>query len=330
MDRTFDVVTIGHAIVDVIASAPDELPAAHGMEKGSMTLVDAETADALYNDLGPASEFSGGSAANTAAGVAALGGTAAFMGKVRDDLLGRVFTHDITAAGVEFLTPPATSGPPTGRSMIMVTPDAERTFATYLGAGGFLSPEDIDHKPLISAGVVYVEGYMVGLRETEWTVNKAAAAAHALNGQFALSLSDPTWVEEHAAAFGALLQDVDILFCNEDEVKVFSGEDELPAALSELATRLDILVVTRGAEGSVVVSNRQRIDVPAHPVDVVVDTTGAGDLYAAGFLYGLTHDLELEACARLGGLAAAEVISHFGARPQASLTKLAAEAGLLG
>jgi sugar/nucleoside kinase (ribokinase family) len=210
----------------------------------------------------------------------------------------------------------------------MVSPDAQRTMATYLGAGAFLYPDDIDANLCIEAKIVYIEGYMCGLHETEWSVSKAAAACHLKGGRFALSLSDPYWVDLKAAALGALLNDVDILFGNEEEVTAMTGAD-LDLALAELAHRCELVVVTRGALGSLVVANNQVIEVPAHPVETVVDTTGAGDLFAAGFLYGLTHDYEPADCAELGSLAAAEVIGHLGARPQTSLSKLAAEAGLL-
>ncbi|MDQ1400746.1 MAG: hypothetical protein QOK20_2678 [Acidimicrobiaceae bacterium] len=328
MDRPFDIITIGHAIVDVLAPSSDDLPWAHGMEKGTMTLIDEERATELYQVLGPAIESSGGSAANTAAGIAALGGSVGFIGKVRDDKLGEVFTHDIRASGVAFDVPAATSGPGTGLCLIMVSPDAQRTMATYLGAGAFLYPDDIDANLCIEAKIVYIEGYMCGLHETEWSVSKAAAACHLKGGRFALSLSDPYWVDLKAAALGALLNDVDILFGNEEEVTAMTGAD-LDLALAELAHRCELVVVTRGALGSLVVANNQVIEVPAHPVETVVDTTGAGDLFAAGFLYGLTHDYEPADCAELGSLAAAEVIGHLGARPQTSLSKLAAEAGLL-
>jgi sugar/nucleoside kinase (ribokinase family) len=328
MDRPFDIITIGHAIVDVLAPSSDDLPGAHGMEKGTMTLIDEERATELYQVLGPAIESSGGSAANTAAGIAALGGSVGFIGKVRDDKLGEVFTHDIRASGVAFDVPAATSGPGTGLCLIMVSPDAQRTMATYLGAGAFLYPDDIDANLCIEAKIVYIEGYMCGLHETEWSVSKAAAACHLKGGRFALSLSDPYWVDLKAAALGALLNDVDILFGNEEEVTAMTGAD-LDLALAELAHRCELVVVTRGALGSLVVANNQVIEVPAHPVETVVDTTGAGDLFAAGFLYGLTHDYEPADCAELGSLAAAEVIGHLGARPQTSLSKLAAEAGLL-
>jgi sugar/nucleoside kinase (ribokinase family) len=211
--------------------------------------------------------------------------------------------------------------------MVMVHSDAQRTMATYLGAGGFLHPEDIDANACIDAKIVYVEGYLCGLHETEWTVSKAAAACHLKGGRFALSLSDPYWVDLKAAALGALLDDVDILFGNEEEVTAMTGA-ELDGALAELAHRCDIVVVTRGPRGSIVAHHGQMIEVPAHPADTLVDTTGAGDLYASGFLYGLTQDFALQDCAELGSLAAAEVITHLGARPQTSLRELAAEAGL--
>jgi sugar/nucleoside kinase (ribokinase family) len=328
MDRPFDVITIGHAIVDVLAPSSDELPTAHGMEKGTMTLIDEDRAKQLYQVIGPAVESSGGSAANTAAGLASFGGSVAFMGKVRDDDLGKVFTHDIRAAGVAFDVAPAPDGPGTGLCLVMVSPDAERTMATYLGAGGFLYPDDIDANRCIEAKITYVEGYMCGLRETEWTVSKAAAACHLKGGRFALSLSDPYWVDLKAAALGALLHDVDILFGNEEEVITMTGAD-LEHAIAELAHSCDLVVVTRGPLGSLVAANGRIVEVPAHQVDTVVDTTGAGDMFAAGFLYGLINDYDPADCAELGSLAAAEVITHLGARPQTSLSKLAAEAGLL-
>lgn len=328
MGPPFEIVTIGHAIVDVLAPSSDDVPAAYGMDKGTMTLIDEPQAAALYEALGPAVESSGGSAANTAAGIASLGGSVAFMGKVRQDKLGEVFTHDIRASGVAFDVPPAPSGPATGLCLVMVHSDAQRTMATYLGAGAFLHPEDVDANLCIEAQIVYVEGYLCGLRETEWTVSKAAAACHLKGGRFALSLSDPYWVDLKAAALGALLDDVDILFGNEEEVTAMTGAG-LDHAMAELAHRCEIVVVTRGAKGSLVVANNTVVEVAAHEVDAVVDTTGAGDLFAAGFLYGLTRDYALEQCAELGSMAAAEVIGHLGARPQTSLVELAAAAGLL-
>jgi sugar/nucleoside kinase (ribokinase family) len=329
MKGPLDVVTIGHAIVDVLAYSPDDLPIRFGREKGTMTLVEADQADQIYAALGPATEISGGSAANTAAGIADLGGLVAFVGKVRDDQLGQVFTHDIRSAGVEFATPPATQGPATGRCLIMVTPDAERTMSTFLGAGDFVEPSDVDEELLSRAQVVYVEGYLCGLPSTDGTLTKAAAITHATGGRFALSLSDPFWVELHGDALSALLDEVDILFGNEAEAIGITGAADLNAAVSRLTSRCPLVVVTRGSAGSIVATEGDVVAVPASAPSALIDTTGAGDLYAAGFLYGLTHGLDPAASARLGGLAAAEVISHLGARPQASLTDLAKQAGLL-
>jgi sugar/nucleoside kinase (ribokinase family) len=329
MASPLDVVAIGHAIVDVLTTTPDDFPARFGREKGTMALVEADEADRLYEAMGPATEVSGGSAANTAAGVAAFGGSAAFIGKVRDDQLGAVFTHDIKASGVQFTTPAAPTGPATGRCLIMVTPDAERTMSTFLGAGDHVGVDDADPALLGRARVVYIEGYLCGLPSTDGMPARAAAAAHAAGGRFSLSLSDPFWVDLHGAELAGLLDDVDVLFGNEAEAIGVSGADDLDSAVGWLAARCEVVAITRGADGSVVAFDRQLAVVPARPVRRVVDTTGAGDLYAAGFLYGLTHGLDPTACARLGGLAAAEVIGHLGARPQASLAELAGRAGIL-
>jgi len=329
MEQALDVVAIGHAIVDVLASTPDDFPAAHGRDKGTMTLIDAAEAEALYDALGPATEVSGGSAANTAAGIAALGGRCAFVGKVANDLLGKVFTHDIRASGVEFHVEPAPGGPGTGRCLIMVTPDAERTMSTFLGAGAGVAAEDVDPETLARAQVVYAEGYLCGLDAEERLLRKAAAATHASGGRFAMSLSDPFWVELHGPELDALIDDVDIVFGNEQETLGLTGAADLASAIARLAGRCELVVVTRGPAGSVVARGDERVEVAAQRAREVIDTTGAGDLYAAGFLYGLTHGLDLAACARLGGVAAAEIISHVGARPQASLVELATKAGLL-
>ncbi|HEY2301141.1 MAG TPA: adenosine kinase [Acidimicrobiales bacterium] len=329
MQRPLDVVAIGHAIVDVLAETSDDLPARFGREKGTMTLIDSAEADRIYQAMDSATEVSGGSAANTAAGVAALGGTAAFIGKVRDDPLGEVFTSDIRAAGVEFTTSPARGGPATGRCLVMVTPDAERTMSTFLGAGDHVGADDVDDEVIARAGIVYVEGYLCGLPSTEGMPARAAAAAHRAGGRFALSLSDPFWVELHGKELDALLDDVDILFGNRAEALGICGTDDLAAAVDRLAERCAIVNVTLGAAGSMVAYDGRVVEVPAHPVDDVIDTTGAGDLYAAGFLWGLSQGLEAAACARLGGLAAAEIVSHLGARPQAPLADMARRAGLL-
>lgn len=329
MSDPLDVVAIGHAIVDVLVSAPDDLPGRQGMEKGTMTLIDEDRAETVYAAMGSGTEVSGGSAANTAAGVAAFGGAAAFAGKVRSDQLGEVFGHDIRAAGVEFTTPAATDGPATGRCLIMVTPDAERTMATHLGAGDHLLPEDLDEDQLARAEIVYVEGYLCGLPSTDPTIAKAAKATHQAGGRFALSLSDPFWVDLHRDELRALLEQVDILFGNEAEATGLCGVSDLEGAVVELNRHCPIVAVTRGPAGSLVATGGRPAAVPAYPARSVVDTTGAGDLYAAGFLYGLTRGLDAETCARLGGLAAAEIIGHLGARPQVSLARLAGDAGLL-
>jgi adenosine kinase len=329
MSGSLDVVAVGHAIVDVLVAAPEDLPKEQGLEKGTMTLIEGDRAEAIYAAMGTGTEVSGGSAANTAAGVAAFGGAAGFVGKVRSDQLGQVFAHDIRAAGVEFTTPASADGPATGRCLIMVTPDAERTMATDLGAGANLLPGDIDEGQVGRARIVYVEGYLCGLPITDPTVAKAAAATHQAGGKFALSLSDPFWVELHGDALRALLEQVDILFANEAEATQLCGVADVETAALALNRQCPVVAVTRGPAGSMVATGGKATVVPAHPPTAVVDTTGAGDLYAAGFLYGLTHGLDPEVCARLGGLAAAEVIGHLGARPQVSLAEVAKNAGLL-
>lgn len=319
-----DVVAIGHAIVDVIASATDEDLDFHGLVKGSMILVDSEQAEAFYAAMGPAVEASGGSAANTVAGVASFGGAAAFVGKVRDDQLGTVFTHDIRSIGVEFPTPQATEGEATARCLVLVTPDAQRTMATYLGAARGLTAEDIDQALVSRAQVTYLEGYLWDPPDAISALRQAIRCAHAAGGRVAFSLSDPFCVDRHRDEFLALLDgDVDVLFANEVEAMSLFEVPTLDEAVAAVRGRCEIAVLTRGPEGSVVVSAGGVLAVPAVPVDRVVDTTGAGDLYAAGFLFGLTHAADLEDCARLGSVAAAEVISHVGARPRTSLAALA-------
>jgi len=293
-----------------------------------MALIDAHQAEALYEAMGPGTESSGGSAANTAAGAASFGAAAGFVGKVAIDLLGEVFTHDIRAAGVEFVTPPA-SGGPTARCLVLVTADAERTLNTSLGVAGDLRPADIDPDQVARAQVLYIEGYLCGLPTTRDTLAKAVEVAHASGRRVALSLSDPMWVELHHDELSELIDDVDILFGNEAEARGLAGVDDLETAAADLCRRCELVVLTRGPAGSVVLTVDEKHEVPAHPVDEVVDTNGAGDLFAAGFLVGYTRGLGLEVCARLGGLAAGEIISHIGARPLAPLGRLAADAGLL-
>ncbi|MDQ3680100.1 MAG: adenosine kinase [Actinomycetota bacterium] len=323
-DPTLDVVAIGHAIVDVLTHADDEILEDLQLAKGAMALIDAHQAESLYAAMGPAIEVSGGSAANTAAGIASFGGAVAFVGKVRQDELGAVFTHDIQAEGVVYTTPPAHEGPATARCLVLVTPDAQRTMSTYLGAAAGLSPDDLDDDVIASAQITYLEGYLWDPPDAIAALRRAMDVAHAAGRRVAFSLSDPFCVERHRYEFRDLVDgEVDVLFANEAEVVSLTGAGSLDEAVEALAGHCDLAAVTRGPQGSVVLEGGSATEVPAMPVDEVVDTTGAGDLYAAGFLYGLTHGAEPETCASLGGLAAAEVISHVGARPQVSLAELA-------
>jgi sugar/nucleoside kinase (ribokinase family) len=300
---------------------------------------------AVYDSMPAGIEVSGGSAANTAAGVASLGGAAAFLGKVRDDALGEIFTHDLRSTGVVYTTPAATAGPPTARCLILVTPDAERTMNTYLGVAGELVAADIDAALVSSARITYVEGYLVGLATAEAALATATDAAHRAGRRVALTLSDPFWVALQRDAFTALLPGVDILLGNEAEALEMTGETDLEAALTALTKTCPVVALTRGAAGAVASGGNETVSVPAEPVEEpggrgvsprqgrrepprVVDTTGAGDLFAAGFLLGLARERPLTDCLRLGALAAAEVISHTGARPQTSLAALAAARGL--
>ncbi|MDQ1496698.1 MAG: hypothetical protein QOI86_38 [Actinomycetota bacterium] len=325
---TLDVVTVGSAIVDVLAHVDDALVATHGLAKGTMTLVDLERSAAIYESMPPGVEVSGGSAANTAAGVASLGGAAAFIGKVRDDALGDIFAHDLRSTGVVSTTPPGTSGPPTARSLILVTPDAERTMNTYLGVAGELAAADVDETLVASARITYVEGYLVGLPSAEGALTAAAGAAHRAGRRVALTLSDPFWVQLQRDAFTELLPSVDILLGNESEALEMTGETDVEAALVALTKTCPVVALTRGAAGAVASDGRETVSVAAEPVATVEDTTGAGDLFAAGFLLGLARKRPLADCLRLGALAAAEVISHTGARPQTSLAALAAARAL--
>ncbi len=325
---SIDVVGIGNAIVDVIAHAEDAFLAQEALVKGTMTLVDAPRAEALYRMMGPAIEASGGSAGNTMAGIASLGGKGAYIGKVRDDFLGQVFRHDITAIGVRFDTAAATSGPGTARCLILVTPDGQRTMNTYLGACVELGPADIDPDIIAAAQITYLEGYLFDPPKAQEGFRKAAAIAHAAGRQVALSLSDPFCVGRHWAAFRELVDGhVDILFANEAEICSLYETDDFAAAAAAVRGHVAIAALTRSAEGSVILGRGAEHSIEAAPVARVVDTTGAGDLYASGFLYGLTRDLPLPTCGEIGSLCAAEIISHFGARPEIKLSELVAEAG---
>lgn len=318
-----DVIGVGNAIVDVLAHADEEFIAANGFDKGTMTLIDAATADALYDRMGPAVEVSGGSAANTIAGLASLGGRGAFVGKVRDDQLGAIFRHDIRSLGIAFDTVPARNGPATGRCLIFVTPDAHRTMQTCLGISAELGPEDIDEDAIAAAGVTYLEGYLWDRPRAKQAFVKAATVAHAAGRQVALSLSDPFCVARHRADFLDLVADhIDILFANEDEIVSLFQVHAFDDAIAHVRGHCKVAALTRSEKGAVVLSQDQLHVLEAEPVDVVVDTTGAGDAYAAGFLYGLTRNRPLADCGRLGAIAAAEVISHVGARPEVSLAEL--------
>jgi sugar/nucleoside kinase (ribokinase family) len=330
-NSTHDVLTLGHAIVDVLSHCDDDLITQVGLVKGSMSLIDGEQATRIYGAMGPGIEVSGGSAANTAAGVASLGGRAAFVGKVRDDELGQIFTHDLRAAGVAFDTTAAPGGasPDTARCLVLVTPDAQRTMGTHLGVAGELSAADVDAEMVAASAIVYLEGYLVGLPSAEAALAATAKYAHEAGRKVALTLSDPYWVEAQRDAFAALLADVDILLANEDEACALTGTTDAEDALPALAGTCSVVAITRSERGALITDGTDVVPVPAHPVEAVVDTTGAGDLFASGFLLGLARGLPLETCGRLGALAAAEVISHLGARPQESLAELARRSGLL-
>lgn len=325
----FEVIGIGNAIVDVIAPGDDAFLTTIDLVKNSMTLVDAERSEAIYARMAPGTEMSGGSAANTMAGFASLGGHGAYIGKVRDDQLGAVFRHDIEAAGVRFLTPAATNGPSTARCMITVTPDAHRTMATYLGACVHLGPEDLDREALARCGILYLEGYLYDRPEAQAAFQEAAGIVHEAGGKVSYTLSDSFCVDRHRAAFRELVSGhVDILFANEAELLSLTETASIEAAVAAIRPLTPLAAVTRSEHGSIIIAGDQTIEVPADPVSQLVDTTGAGDLYAAGFLFGVARGLDLATAGRLGSLAAGEVISHVGARPLVSLKALAAERGL--
>ncbi len=322
-EADYDVIGIGNAIVDILVHAEDDFLASEGLVKGAMTLVDADASNALYAKVGPAVECSGGSAANTIAGLASLGARCAFTGKVRNDQLGGVFGHDIRALGVNFTTPAANVGPATATCLILVTPDAQRTMLTYLGACVALSNEDIDSETIAASQVTYLEGYLWDPPAAQEAFLAAAAAAHAAGRKVALSLSDPFCVGRHRDGFRDLVDNhVDILFANEEEITSLFEVDDFDAALQAARGRCDVAALTRGAKGSVVVAGDEVHVVDAEAVSRVIDTTGAGDAYAAGFLYEFTRHDDLARAARTGGIAAAEVISHMGARPDQPLGDL--------
>jgi sugar/nucleoside kinase (ribokinase family) len=320
-----DVLGIGNALVDVLSHASDALVAGRGLAKGTMRLVDEADARDLYDAMGPGVQVSGGSAANTIVGVASFGARAHYVGKVRNDQLGEVFAHDLRSTGVGFDTPPATAGLATGRCLILITPDAQRTMSTFLGASTGLTSGDIDAGLIGRAKIVYLEGYLFDPPEAQEAFRTAARMTHAAQGKVSLTLSDPFCVDRHRQAFLSLVEHhVDILFANEAEICALYQVGDFDAALQAVRHRTQVAALTRGPRGSVIVAGDEVHVIDAHPVENLVDSTGAGDLYAAGFLVGLSRGLDLAACGRLGSLAAAEVISHIGARPATPLAELAA------
>jgi sugar/nucleoside kinase (ribokinase family) len=329
MPDLYDVAAIGNAIVDVIAPSSDAFLAEEGLAKGAMTLVDEASAEQLYRRMGAGVEASGGSAANTVAGVASLGGRAAYIGKVAKDQLGQVFAHDITAIGVAYATPALEAGAATARCLINVTPDGQRTMSTFLGASVHLGSEDVDPALIEGARITYLEGYLFDPPQARRAFAKAAGLARASGRLIALSLSDAFVVDRHREALlGFMDAEVDVLLCNEAELASLIQTDDFDVAVRALRGRVKLAAVTRGEKGSVVIEGDEIFPVGASPVEKVVDTTGAGDQYAAGFLLGLATGRPLPICGRLGAIAAAEVISHYGPRPQVPLKDLAARAGL--
>ncbi len=324
-DRRLDVLAIGNAIVDVIADADDAFLAEQGLTKASMRLIDEAEAERLYAAMGSGRELSGGSAGNTAAGLAALGLKAGFIGQVADDQLGAIYQHDIRSLGVAFDTPPRSDVGATARSLILVTPDAQRTMNTFLGAAQMLEPASVEPASVGDAQILYLEGYLWDADAPRAAMEKAMAAAREHGTRIAFTLSDSFVVSRHRDTVLDLLahQRIDILFGNEAEIAMLAGKDDGEAALIEIAGQVPTLVVTRSERGAAAMSNGERAEVPAEPIARLVDTTGAGDLFAAGFLAGQARQLGLEKSLRLGAIAAAEIIQHYGARPEADLKALA-------
>lgn len=328
-DTKYGVVAVGNALVDVISQVSDEFLAEqkskHGMEKGAMTLVDEVRAVDLYTQMQESLETSGGSAANTMAGFASFGGKGAFIGKVADDDLGKTYQNDIRSIGVVCKTQPLVLGASTGRCMVLVTPDAHRTMNTFLGASVELSPIDIDKDIIASSKITYLEGYLFDRPQAKEAFITAAEHAHEAGHKIALTLSDPFCVDRHRHDFLQLVENhVDILFANEDEIKSLFMQEDFDDAISAISKHVEIAAITRSEKGAVIISDGQHIKIDAAAVDNVVDTTGAGDQFAAGFLYGLTEGKPLEECGKLGSIAAGEVISHIGPRPEVKLADLAA------
>jgi sugar/nucleoside kinase (ribokinase family) len=329
MSNPFDVLALGNAIVDVLAPVDDSFLVAHGLRKGGMQLVDEARALALYDAMGATTIVSGGSAANTVAGLASFGAKAAFLGKVRDDEAGHAFTHDIRAMGVHFPTPAAIEGPSTARCLVLVTPDGQRTMNTYLGACQNLTVGDLDAVAIKGAQVLYLEGYLWDPPHAKQAFVEAAAIAHGAGRQVALTLSDTFCVDRYRDEFLELIRQgvVDIVFANESELHALYQTADFDAAVAALRGEKVLAAVTRSEKGACILRGGKMHSVPAAPIEKLVDTTGAGDLFAAGFLAGYTRGLALDHCARLGALAAAEIIQHFGARPEVNLAELAAQSG---
>jgi len=326
-DPRLDVLTIGNAIVDVIADTTDAFLEAEGLTKSSMRLIDAEEAERLYSHMGPAREVSGGCAGNTAAGVAAYGGRTGFVGGVASDQLGNFYRHDLTAAGVEFTTPALDVGVPTARSMILVTPDGHRTMNTFLGAAQHLPASALDEQQIHDAAAIYLEGYLWDPETPRYAMVRAIEVAREAGRKVAFTLSDTFCIERHRDGFNQLIDGgkIDILFANQAEIEMLAGVPHLGSAVEAVRSKVETLVVTRGEHGALATRGTELAEVAAEPVREVVDTTGAGDLFASGFLFGYTHGRSLEQSLRLGAIAAAEVIQHYGARPEADLRALAGE-----
>ena len=326
-DPRLDVLCIGNAIVDVIANASDDFLTREGLVKGSMRLIDAVEAERLYSHMGPAHQVSGGSAGNTAAGVAALGGRAGFIGQVAPDQLGEFYRHDLTAAGVEFITPAADVGEPTARSMILVTPDGHRTMNTFLGAAQHLPSSALDEQQIRESAILYLEGYLWDPETPRYAMVRAIEVAREAGRKVAFTLSDMFCVDRHRDGFNQLLDQrrIDILFANQAEVEALAGVAHLESAVAAIAPKVEMLVVTRSEDGALAVRDGERADVPAEPIEELVDTTGAGDLFAAGFLLGTARGKSLGDSLRLGAICAAEVIQHYGARPEKDLKALAGD-----
>ena len=325
----YDVIGVGNAIVDVIASCDDAFLKAQKIEKGAMTLIDETRASELYGAMAPGKEVSGGSAANTLAGIASFGARGAYIGKVAGDELGGIFRHDLNAAGVDYTTAPLTDGPLTARCLINVTPDAQRSMSTFLGASVFFSGDDIDAGKIASARITYLEGYLFDRDEAKEAFVKAAEIAKAANRLTSLTLSDSFCVDRHRAAFRQLVRNhIDILFANEAELVSLYEADGFDEALDAVKAETRIAAITRSEKGTVLIDRGETLSIPAEPVSKVIDTTGAGDLFAAGMLTGLARGHDLETSGRLGAIAAAEIISHIGARPNVSLKLLAETYGI--